>query len=71
VPEERRRLRVKDPEQYHWHPRKLIAQLAEIHLALYRARRDEWVQVGAVVKAPLLSEQMSKFDAGEMLGDGA
>jgi hypothetical protein len=46
VPEERRRLRIKDPEKYNWHPKRLITQLAQIHLCLYRARRDEWVQVG-------------------------
>lgn len=45
MPEERRRLRVKDPEQYHWHPKRLITQLAQIHISLYRARRGEWVQV--------------------------
>lgn len=47
VPEERRRLRVKDPEQYHWHPKRLITQLAQIHISLYRARRGEWVQAVA------------------------
>jgi hypothetical protein len=52
VPAERKRLRVKDPEKYNWHPKRLITELAQIHLALYRVRRAEWVQVrlGAAVQ---------------------
>lgn len=47
MPEARKRLKIKDPEQYSWHPKQLITQLAHIHLSLYRARSQEWVQVGA------------------------
>ncbi|PRW05883.1 putative ubiquitin conjugation factor E4 [Chlorella sorokiniana] len=47
VPAERKRLRVKDPEKYNWHPKRLITELAQIHLALYRVRRAEWVQAVA------------------------
>lgn len=47
VPEERRKLRLKEPEKFGWHPKELITQLAQIHLYLYRARRQEWVQAVA------------------------
>lgn len=47
VPEARKRLKIKDPEQYSWHPKQLITQLAHIHLSLYRARSQEWVQAVA------------------------
>ncbi|PSC67765.1 putative ubiquitin conjugation factor E4 [Micractinium conductrix] len=47
VPEERKRLRLKEPEKFGWHPKELITQLAQIHLSLYRARRQEWVQAVA------------------------
>lgn len=46
VPEERKKLKVKDPERYHWRPRELIAQLARIHLNLYRTHPDQWAEVG-------------------------
>ncbi|KAL4426229.1 hypothetical protein ABPG77_009844 [Micractinium sp. CCAP 211/92] len=47
VPEERRKLRLKEPEKFGWHPKELITQLAQIHLYLYRARQQEWVQAVA------------------------
>lgn len=47
VPEERKRLKLKDPERYHWRPRELIVQLAQIHINLYRADAGQWVQAVA------------------------
>lgn len=44
VPEERKKLKVKDPERYNWRPKELIAQLAAIHLNLYRTHQQEWVE---------------------------
>ena len=34
---------MKDPERYNWHPKRLIAALARIHLNLFAARRRDWV----------------------------
>ncbi|GAB4822698.1 hypothetical protein N2152v2_009744 [Parachlorella kessleri] len=44
VPEERKRLRVRDPEKYSWHPKELISQLARIHLNLYRTNPGQWAE---------------------------
>lgn len=64
VPEERKRLRLRDPEAVGWHPKELITQLAQIHLHLYRARPQEWVQAVAADtdyygRAPQLFSELS------------
>jgi len=38
-------------------PLVLLSQLAQIHLYLYRARRQEWVQVGAAAQHECLDRQ--------------
>lgn len=43
VPSERRKLKVRDPERFNWHPRRLLAQLAGLHVSLYRRDADAWV----------------------------
>lgn len=47
VPSERKRLKLKNPEEYGWRPKELIAQLASIHINLYRADPDSWSQAVA------------------------
>lgn len=42
VPSERKRLKLKNPEDYGWRPKELIAQLAYIHINLYRADPQSW-----------------------------
>lgn len=44
VPEERKKLKLRDPERYNWHPRQLIAQLASIHVRLFRTDPAMWIE---------------------------
>jgi ubiquitin conjugation factor E4 B len=47
LPNERKRLKLKNPEKYGWKPRELISSLALIHAKLYQANREEWSQAVA------------------------
>ncbi|KDD74812.1 hypothetical protein H632_c1058p2, partial [Helicosporidium sp. ATCC 50920] len=44
IPEERKKLKLRDPERYNWHPRQLIAQLASIHVRLFRTNPAMWIE---------------------------
>ena len=47
VPAERRKLKLKNPENYGWRPKELIVSLAAIHANLYRTDRTAWADAVA------------------------
>lgn len=44
LPSERRKLKLRDPERYNWHPGRLVAQLASLHISLFRRDAGAWVE---------------------------
>lgn len=44
LPSERRKLKLREPERYNWHPGRLVAQLASLHVSLFRRDAAAWVE---------------------------